>query len=87
MEWIERMNKAICYIEEHLTGEMDYEQLGRIACCSAYHFQRMFSYMAGVPLSEYIRRRKMSRAAVELQSGFSRCRYLHTLELGCGPEL
>ena len=69
MEWIERMNKAICYIEEHLTGEMDHEQLGRIACCSAYHFQRMFSYMAGVPLSEYIRRRKMSRAAVELQSG------------------
>ena len=69
MEWIQRLNGAICYIEEHLTGEIDYEQLGRIACCSAYHFQRMFSYMAGIPLSEYIRRRKMSRAAADLQNG------------------
>lgn len=69
MEWIERMNSAIAYIEENLTGQIRYEQLGRIACCSAYHFQRMFAYMAGVPLSEYIRRRKMSLAAADLQSG------------------
>ena len=68
MEWIERLNDAISYIEEHLTEEIDYEQLGRIACCSSYHFQRMFTYMAGVPLSEYIRRRRMSLAAVDLQS-------------------
>ena len=67
MEWIERLNEAIGYIEEHLTQGIDYEQLGRIACCSSYHFQRMFTYMAGVPLSEYIRRRKMSLAAVDLQ--------------------
>ena len=69
MEWIERLNTAMTYIEEHLTEEMDYEQLGKIACCSSYHFQRMFSYMAGVPMAEYIRRRKMSLAAAELASG------------------
>ena len=67
MEWVERLNDAISYIEEHLTEEIDYAQLGRIACCSSYHFQRMFTYMAGIPLSEYIRRRKMSLAAVDLQ--------------------
>lgn len=67
MEWIERLNSAINYIEAHITEEPDYDQLARIACCSAYHFQRMFAYMAGVPLSEYIRRRKMSLAAVDLQ--------------------
>ncbi len=67
MEWIERLNSAIDYMEEHLTDEIDYEKLGQIACCSAYHFQRMFAYMAGIPLSEYIRRRKMSLAAVDLQ--------------------
>lgn len=67
MEWIERLNKAIDYIEEHLSTEIDYEQLGCIACCSSYHFQRMFSYMAGMPLTEYIRKRKMSLAAVDLQ--------------------
>ncbi len=69
MEWIERLNQSMNYIEEHLSDEIDYEQLGRIACCSAYHFQRMFTYMAGITLSEYIRRRKMSLAAVDLQSG------------------
>lgn len=69
MEWIERLNSAMDYIEAHLTDSIDYEQLGRIACCSAFHFQRMFTYMAGVTLSEYIRRRKMSLAAVDLQGG------------------
>lgn len=69
MEWVDRLNQSMRYIEEHLTEELDYGQLGRIACCSAYHFQRMFTYMAGVTLSEYIRRRKMSLAAVDLQSG------------------
>lgn len=67
MEWIERLNDAIRYIEDHLADQIDYEQLGKIACCSSYHFQRMFTYMAGIPLSEYIRRRKMSLAAVDLQ--------------------
>lgn len=72
MEWVERFNQSMRYIEEHLTEEMDYEALGKIACCSAYHFQRMFTYMAGIPLSEYIRRRKMSLAAVELQGGHAK---------------
>ncbi len=69
MEWIDRLNAAMDEIEAQLTGEIDYQRLGQIACCSAYHFQRMFAYMAGVPLSEYIRRRRMSLAAVDLQSG------------------
>ncbi|WP_303869276.1 AraC family transcriptional regulator [Acetobacterium wieringae] len=68
MEWIERLNNAINYIEEHLTEEIDYNQPAAIACCSTYHFQRMFAYMANVPLSEYIRRRRMSLAAVDLLS-------------------
>ena len=60
MDWIERLNKAISYMEEYMTEEIDYVQVARIACCSSYHFQRMFAYVADVPLSEYIRRRKMS---------------------------
>ena len=66
MEWIDRFNEAVRYLEDHLTEETDYKALGRIACCSSYHFQRMFAYMAGVPLSEYIRRRRMSLAAADL---------------------
>lgn len=72
MEWIERLNKSINYIEEHITDEISYDELAQIACCSTYHFQRMFTYIAGVSLSEYIRRRKMSLAAVDLQGGNER---------------
>lgn len=67
MEWIENFNKAINYMEEHIREEVDYEKAAQIACCSVFHFQRMFTYMAGLPLSEYIRRRRMSLAAVDLQ--------------------
>ncbi len=66
---IERLNEALTYIENHLQEEMDMETLGRIAHCSSYHFQRMFGYMAGVSLGEYLRRRRMSQAAVDLQKG------------------
>lgn len=69
MEWIDRFNEAIDYLEAHLTEEIEHARLGRIAGCSSYHFQRMFTYLAGQPLSEYIRKRKMSRAAVDLQCG------------------
>lgn len=67
MYWIYRFNESIEYMEQHLANEIDYGELGKIACCSTYHYQRMFTYMAGIPLSEYIRRRKMSLAAVDLQ--------------------
>lgn len=69
MEWVDGLNASIQYIEDHLTEEACFEALAKLACCSTFHYQRMFAYMAGVPLSEYIRRRRMSRAAVDLQAG------------------
>lgn len=68
MEWIERLNQSVDYIESNLCSEISYEQAAKIACCSTFHFQRMFSYIAGVPLSEYIRRRRMTAAAFDLQT-------------------
>lgn len=69
MDWLNHWNKALDYLEENLDGEISPEELGRLAGCSAYHFQRMFSYLAGVPLKEYIRRRRMTRAAADLRAG------------------
>ncbi|WP_127529906.1 AraC family transcriptional regulator [Paenibacillus kobensis] len=69
MDWLARMNNAMEYIETHLTEEMDYDQLARIACCSTYHFHRMFPFITNVPLSEYIRRRRLTLAAFDLQLG------------------
>ena len=69
MEWVERLNAALDDLEARLDGEVDAARLARIAACSAFHFQRMFSYMTGITLSEYIRRRRMTRAAFELMDG------------------
>lgn len=52
-----------------LTAEISLDDIARTACCTTFHFQRMFSYLADMPLSEYIRRRKMTKAAFDLQSG------------------
>ena len=62
------MNDAMKYIEENLTNEIDFKMVARLAHCSEYHFKRMFSFLAGIPLSEYIRRRRLSLAALELNS-------------------
>ncbi len=69
MEWLDRLNDALTYMENHLDGEISYETAARLACTSVYHFGRMFSYILGIPLSEYLRRRRMTKAALELQQG------------------
>lgn len=72
LDWMERLNHAIEYVEQHLTEDPDYEKMAEIAGCPAYYFQQMFLYMTDITLHEYIRRRKMSLAAVELKGGNER---------------
>jgi len=60
------MNRALAYIEDNLAGEIDMRQVERLALCAEYHFRRMFSSLAGIPLSEYIRRRRLTLAAFDL---------------------
>ncbi|WP_053376294.1 AraC family transcriptional regulator [Paenibacillus sp. FJAT-27812] len=66
MNLLENMNQALNYIEASLTEEIDFKEAARRAFCSEYHFKRMFSFLAGVSLSEYIRRRRLTLAALEL---------------------
>lgn len=66
MEWLEKMNRALDYIEENLDDEIDLEEVAKCACTSSYNFQRMFSFIADVSLADYIRRRRLSLAAMEL---------------------
>lgn len=68
MDWLIRMNNAMNYIESNLANEISYEKVAQIACCSTYHFQRMFSFITDIPLSEYIRRRRLTLAAFELHT-------------------
>ena len=69
MEWLQRMNEALDVLEQQLQGEIDLVRVARAAACSPFHFQRMFGYIAGVALGEYIRRRRMTLAALDLAAG------------------
>ena len=74
MEWLKRFAQVIEYIEQNLDGEISYEEAAKIACCSTNYFQRMFSYVVGLSLSEYIRQRRMTKAAFDLQNGQEKIR-------------
>lgn len=68
MNTLARLNEGLIYIEENLTETLNMKEVARIACCSEYHFTRMFSFLSGITLSEYIRRRRLTLAAMELSS-------------------
>lgn len=66
MDWITGMQKAIDYIESHLTEEIDYDKAAAQCYSSPYHFQRVFGILCGYTLGEYIRNRRLSLAGAEL---------------------
>ncbi|WP_055702302.1 AraC family transcriptional regulator [Streptomyces silaceus] len=66
---LEQLNRALEHIESHLDRRIEVSELARIAVTSEYHFRRMFSALAGVPLSEYIRRRRLTVAGAEVLAG------------------
>ncbi len=60
------MNEALEYIEDHLNEEIDYKELEKISGTSLYHFRRMFTFLSGMTLGEYIRNRRFSNATFDL---------------------
>ena len=66
MDWIVGMQKAIDYIENHLTEKIDYDIVAAQSFSSSYHFQRVFSILCGFTIGEYIRNRRLSLAGSEL---------------------
>jgi AraC-like DNA-binding protein len=66
MDWVTGIQKAIDYIENHITEKLDYEEIAENAFSSPYHFQRVFSILCGYTLGEYIRNRRLALAGTEL---------------------
>ncbi|MEU6525465.1 AraC family transcriptional regulator [Streptomyces sp. NPDC046924] len=66
---LERLNQVMEHIERHLDGPVDVAGLARTAMTSEYHLRRMFSALAGMPLSEYVRRRRLTVAGAEVLAG------------------
>jgi AraC family transcriptional regulator len=68
MDWLKGIQNAVCFIEDNLTEELDYDEIAKKAFVSSFHFQRAFSILCGFTLGEYIRNRRLTLAGVELAS-------------------
>ncbi len=69
MDWIQGIQRAIDYVEENMTEEIDFEEVARQAYSSSFHFQRIFRILCGFSLGDYIRMRRLSLAGEELSKG------------------
>lgn len=67
MDWLTGMQNAINYIEEHLTEEIDYNEVAKQSACSSFYFQRIFSILCGITIGDYIRSRRLTLAGNELR--------------------
>jgi len=68
MDWITGIQRAVDYVEAHITEPIDYEEAAKQAYSSSFHFQRVFSILCGFTLGDYIRMRRLSLAGNELAS-------------------
>ncbi len=68
MDLIERMNQVIDYVEQHLDSEVDEKEISKITASSFSLFQGAFTQITGISLSEYVRRRRLTCAAHDLQN-------------------
>lgn len=66
---VKQFNKAIAYVESNLCSEIRWDEAARIACVAEDALFRFFSYMAGMTLHEYVRRRRLTLAAYDLRDG------------------
>ncbi|MER7736487.1 AraC family transcriptional regulator [Streptomyces erythrochromogenes] len=66
---LERLNQALDHLETRLDEDIDMAEVARIAAVSEYHFRRLFSALAGMPLPLYVRRRRMTLAGADVLAG------------------
>ena len=65
---IQVIQQAICYMEEHILENINYEDVAKNIHMSNYNFHRTFSFITGMTANEYIRKRRLTLAACELQT-------------------
>ncbi|WP_433750522.1 AraC family transcriptional regulator [Falsibacillus pallidus] len=66
MGWVESLQKALDFMEEHLLEDISIEEISKAANSSSFHFQRTFSILTETSVGEYLRRRRLTLAAQDL---------------------
>ncbi|MBE6740583.1 MAG: helix-turn-helix transcriptional regulator, partial [Ruminococcaceae bacterium] len=65
-EGLQKIKDVLEHIEENITSDLDYKVLASKMGLSVYEFRRIFSFVIGLPIAEYIRKRRLSLAAFEI---------------------
>lgn len=63
---VQRIDKVVGYIQNHLEQSMTIDELANVACFSSYHFHRIFTAYTGEPLQVFVRRLRIQKAMKEL---------------------
>ena len=72
MDMLKQLNAAMVYIEQNLCNDVHFDEAARIACVTRDSLMRFFSYMTGMTLHEYVRRRRLTLAACDLKQSTAR---------------
>lgn len=66
MDWVNAIEKAIQYIENHLVEDITVKDVAKYVHISEFYFQKGFAMLCGFTISEYIRKRRLSLAGNEI---------------------
>ena len=66
-EYAKRILKVLTYIEDHIQDEMTVTELAQVACYSDFHFQRIFRFIVGESVHQYVRRLRLEKAMSKLR--------------------
>ena len=66
--YYENLQKVINYIEDNLENEIDLKQLSKLIGMNDFILQRIFVFITDITLSEYIKKRRLSKAYEELKN-------------------
>jgi AraC family transcriptional regulator len=67
-EYARRLRRVLAHIDDHLADPLALKDLAAVAHFSPYHFHRLFAAWMGETLGDYLRRRRLERAAQRLRN-------------------
>lgn len=68
MDYVDLIQKTIDYIDDNIGEKITVDKLAEIAGFSTYHYYRVFHSFVGIPVMEYVTRRKLQYALSELSN-------------------
>jgi len=66
MGWIESIGEAVNYIEDNITEDISIDDIAKHVCISSFYFQKGFAMLCNISVGEYIRKRRLSLAGIDL---------------------